>query len=328
MEVGTSPLRWLDVRIKPAQRKERAMRTNVTLLEYSSTGKLREANLRDASALKEALDSNPGDITETPALRLFLVEDLSRHVIESLGSRFDVDPLFFRDQIADYNWYNTRDSWAMAPNLMVGRRHQQWFRMRHIRFRYMDDQESYQKARYEANGFNVFRRPDDDETHWSYLDKKGSLIAATRTKTSIWVGKDPQNRNQKIGIVLIDPTVKQGYPLWGGPVNWMVPPGMTEDRATEGPAPDALYDLIIQATSSYPWFSSLSARNPISEQIIALPTLYTICAEWHVVCEYLKARLAQIDWELEKPSVFRSRGDMIEDSLRRLHICKSISKIE
>jgi hypothetical protein len=292
-------------------------------MEYSSTGKTKDIKLDTASALREAVDSTWDQTSGAPPFRLFVIEDLSQQVIEILGSRFDIDPLFFREQIADYNWFNTRDPWAMAPNLMAGMKHRSWFRMRHVRFRYMPDRESYERARHQSNVFNVFRRPDDDETHWSYLDKPGSLIAMTRTRTSIWVGKDPRNEQEKVAVVLVDPTVTEGQPLWGGPVNWRLPPCMNDETPRGSAAPQALYDLILQATSSYPWFPSLSEPPPTDEQIFALPTLYTICADWLVVCEYLKARLSQIDWELEKPSVFRSKGDIIDSSLRRLHVCKS-----
>jgi Mg2+ and Co2+ transporter CorA len=49
------------------------------------------------------------------------------------------------------------------------------------------------------------------------------------------------------------------------------------------------------------------------------PAIFTICAEWLVVTEYVKARLAQIEVELDKPKGFRAKGDVIERSLKRLH---------
>lgn len=38
--------------------------------------------------------------------RLWVVEDLSREVIETLGHHYDIDPSFFREHILDYVWYN------------------------------------------------------------------------------------------------------------------------------------------------------------------------------------------------------------------------------
>lgn len=321
MEVGTSPLKWKEIRARPHERRERAAKTEVTMLEYSPTQKLREARLGTPIALREALEDNPSGTPEAPTLRLFLVEDLSQQVIETLGSRFDVDPTFFRDQIADYNWFNTRDMWAMAPTLTANMKHRNWFRLRHVRFRYITSPESYERARQESTVFNVFRRPDDDESHWRYKDKEGAIITMTRTKTSIWIGKDPQNEQQTIGIVLLDPTISEGSPLWYGPTNWQLPHSMSQAGFLQTTMPHSLYDLVAQATSSYPWFSPVSEQNP-DKQIMACPTLYTIAADWLMLCEYLKTRLAQIDWELEKPTIFRSKGDAIDSSLKRLHVCK------
>jgi len=49
--------------------------------------------------------------------RLFIVEDLSRDVIETFGAQYDIDPLFFRGHISDYLWYNTRDPWTELQDL-------------------------------------------------------------------------------------------------------------------------------------------------------------------------------------------------------------------
>ncbi|KAF2272729.1 uncharacterized protein EI97DRAFT_385072 [Westerdykella ornata] len=313
MEVSTAPIRWTNLLSKPHERAERASRTKITMMDFDGTGKTKEVFLSSTVALKEALDDRPSPDcpAEPPTFRILMVEDLSRDVIEILGSRYDVDPLFFREQIAEYNWYNTRDAWAMAPNLMVGIKHRQW--------------ETYEKARDESNSFNVARRPDDDETHWSYLDKPGSLVVMTRTRTSIWIGKDPQNEHQSVGIVLVDPTVSEGFPLWGGPANFTLPPSMHDANPPKRQTPTALYDLILQATLSYPWwFSSLSEAHCIGKPIFALPALNIICADWLVTCEYMKARLAQIDWELEKPHIFRSRGDVVDNALRRLYIWRRV----
>lgn len=309
------------MRAKPQDREERAARTKVTMIEYTSNQKVKEANLTSGSALKEALLDSPFKSSEAPTFRLFLVEDLSQQVIEVLGSRFDVDPLFFREQIADYTWFYTRDPWAMAPPLMAGMKHRDWFRMRHVRFRYLHNKESYERARHESNDFNIFRRLDDDDSHWLYLDAPGSIIAMIRTRTTIWMGKDPRNEQENVGIVLLDPTISEGSPLWYGPTNWRIPPSLNHAEPTRAGMPDSLFNLVTQATSSYPWFSCISQKNTTDGQIFVSPTLYTVCAEWLVLCEYIKARVAQIDWELEKPQLFRSKGDVIESSLRRLHIC-------
>jgi Mg2+ and Co2+ transporter CorA len=81
---------------------------------------------------------------------------------------------------------------------------------------------------------------------------------------------------------------------------------------------ESWYKDIINNTKTYPWFGT-TKPGEIDPQVIAKPALYTICAEWLVMCDYAKARLSQIERELEMPRLFRSKGDAIDTSLKRLH---------
>lgn len=308
----------------PKERKERTHRTNVTMVEFSHTDHPRTLPIRSAKALKETLANLSSTPSEQPSMRLFLVEDLSQQVVEQLGSRFDVDPLFFREQIADYSWYNTRDPWAMAPNLLAAMKHRQWFRIRNVRLRYFTSDESFQRARDESNTFNVLRRPDDDDNHWLYLDAPGSIVTITRTRTTVWVGKDKANANGTVAIALIDPTVQEGSPLWYGHTNWLPTPNSQLSASPKALLHDTLFETIKEATLSYPWFDDPSLVSPSDQGALVLPTVYTLCAEWLVVCDYVKARLGQIEWELEKPNRFRSKGDIIDNSLHRLHTWRRV----
>lgn len=56
---------------------------------------------------------------ESVRTRLFVVEDLSRNVIEALGNHFKIDPSFFREHIVDYAWYNTSKSSATASQAQI-----------------------------------------------------------------------------------------------------------------------------------------------------------------------------------------------------------------
>jgi hypothetical protein len=78
------------------------------------------------------------------------------------------------------------------------------------------------------------------------------------------------------------------------------------------------FEDICQMTTAFPWFE-LTEGHELNAQVLAKPTIYTICAEWLIVCDYVKARLSQIEWELEMPRLFRSKGDAIDTSLKRLH---------
>lgn len=79
----------------------RMQRTRVCLLEFPRRAEgheVRATEFREAMELEKALSHLPDD--SDVKLRLFVVEDLSRSVIEALGARFEIDPTFFRDHAA------------------------------------------------------------------------------------------------------------------------------------------------------------------------------------------------------------------------------------
>lgn len=320
MQVGTDPWRWKRLQSGDdgkAERKERHNRTNVTFIEYQPNIAPRKTAITSAEKLKETLGSLTHDGTGASPLRLFVVEDLSQQVIELLGSRFDVDPLFFREQIGDNVWHNTRDPWAMPPTLISSTKQRSWFRLRNLRLRYHTSDESYKSAVKQANTWNVSRRPDNDNNHWNYKDEKGSIVTLLRTRTTIWTGKDTRCGNGTVGIILLDPTIKEGTPLWYDRTNWLPTTGMGQGPPPVVDLSKSWYEDVIQMTTAYPWFEVVSGHK-IEPQVLTCPTLFTVCAEWLVVCDYINTRLSQVEWELEMPEVFRSKGDMIESSLRRL----------
>lgn len=323
MEVGTSPLQWKYLVKNQKERDLRVEKTKVTFFEYNPETMPYKKHITKATELKNTLDSLASVNGKPPPLRLFIVEDLSRDVIELFGSRFDVDPLFFREQIEDYVWHNTRDPWAVPPSLTSSIKHRSWFRLRNMRLRYHDNKDSFECATWDANEWNVLRRPDNDHNHWAHKDQPGAVVSIMRTRTTIWIGKDKTCGDGTVGIVLLDPTIKEGKPIWHDRSNWIPTTSM------EAPPPvielsKSWYEDIVQMTDLYPWFETASSQE-IEPQVLAYPTLYAVCAEWLLVCDYVKARLNQIEWEIEIPDVFRhqddtrSKSEVIADSLQRLH---------
>ena len=68
-----------------------------------------------------------------PHARLIVVEDLSSAVIEALGSKFDIDPRYFRTHFGDYAWFNIRDPWVELPELASAWRQRSFFSIRYAR---------------------------------------------------------------------------------------------------------------------------------------------------------------------------------------------------
>jgi hypothetical protein len=120
-------------------------------------------------------------------LRLYIVEDLSRDVIELLGYHLGIEPAFFREHIVDYAWSNVRDRWRDPPNLNVMTRKQNWISVRYVTARYFDTTEHFEDCVKEAIGFSVLRRPDGDESNKSWWDKNGAIVGLTRSRASFWM---------------------------------------------------------------------------------------------------------------------------------------------
>jgi hypothetical protein len=341
MEVGTTPLQTPEFR--PGEQEERLTRTNITFIEYRPAEEPKVTPIKEHTVLDETLKGLVVAGNGPAPLRLFIVEDLSQRVIELLGTRFDVDPLFFREQIDDFVWHNLRDPWMNPPSLTSSTKQRSWFRLRNMRLRYHKTEASYDTTRLESNDWNVLRRPDNDNNHWAHRDEVArdengtivskAVVSILRTRTTIWIGKDKKCGNGTVGIVLLDPTAREGQPLWYDRSNWLPTPGMdkepppmSEETQPSSESPKTWYTDIVSMTAAYPWFEVASGHD-IGPQVLAFPTLYTICAEWLIVCEYVRTRLSQIEWEIEMPEVFREKekddvrykSEIIEDSLKRLH---------
>jgi hypothetical protein len=188
MEVSTTPLRWkfLKGAEKAKERQHRAEKTNVARLDFLPDEEITCTHFKKPEELKAGLDEKPHDVQ----FRLFVVEDLSREVIELLGAKFDIDPSFFRAHINDYAWYNVRDRFMDPPNLDIISERQDWFQVRWVRPRYFRTRTSFEMARVESNRFNVLRRPDEDYNNKGLLDEKEANVALTRTRASFWKSKD------------------------------------------------------------------------------------------------------------------------------------------
>lgn len=99
LEVSTVPTKWQF--LNPSERAERAARINIASLDFSPGHETETCQISSIKELDHFLNQPPPARSEA---RLFVVEDLSRSVVEALGSTFDIDPQFFRAHICDYMW--------------------------------------------------------------------------------------------------------------------------------------------------------------------------------------------------------------------------------
>ncbi|KAI0171041.1 hypothetical protein BJ166DRAFT_210588 [Pestalotiopsis sp. NC0098] len=323
MEVTTSPVKWEQFlklnSQKDTYRDRRAALTNVAVVDFSqAAGTANVVNeIKDGDTLLEVLR------TEQPlgVDRLYVVEDLSRDMIEYLGRELDIDPLFFREHINDYTWYNTRDPWVELPDLDIVARDRNFFRLSYVQPRYFRDIKSFREAKKQAGRFNVLRRLDDDGNHKALFDSDKAIVALLRSKVSFWLKPRAAGDERGFtGVLLIDPSITQGHALWGGYRPFWNSPTFTQGQKQKEypwqPKKSVLEDLLF-------WIRHMSKEDvrDISENPKAMMfrMAQIICSDWNILIRYIMARLGQIEWELERPD-FRPNSEVgVDASLRKLH---------
>ncbi|PMD13338.1 hypothetical protein NA56DRAFT_683033 [Hyaloscypha hepaticicola] len=333
MQVGTTPLRWKELKDKPSNRQERASRTKVTRLDYhEGLSKPIRQEITTSSKLREILheqasENGPGK----RKFRLFIIEDLSRDVIELLGAHYDVDPAFFRDQIFDYAWYNTRDRWIDPPRMHVVTKRQQWIQIRFATSRYFEDQVIFKSGCDQSESFNVYRRLEDDSNNTGTWDAEKAIVGLSRTRAAFWLGKAGSHVEGPVGILLVDPTVTEGYSLWHGYRNWEETPSMKDLESMEGKMPPpgptrkSFFDDLIYWLEKPEAFGPSTASNcAVNIHVPMQALLYLICGEWLTITEYIQTRLAQVEWEISFPEHFLNSGKRIDVALKKLHIWRRL----
>lgn len=95
----------------------------------------------------------------------------------------------FRAHIVDYAWYNVRDRWWDPPLLEIVRSQTNWTHFRYISARYFKSKEDFKEATESAAAFNIFRRPDDDQSNKAWWDSPEAVVALTRSRATFWVAK-------------------------------------------------------------------------------------------------------------------------------------------
>lgn len=196
MKVTTAPP--MQKFLNDKDKREKASRTKVAMLTFEPNAPVHRVNFSSIQDLSTTLNG-PQSTHDDVYARLFVVEDLSRDVIEALGARFDVDPLFFRGHISDYIWHNTRDPWVELPDLDITSRKRPFSHVRYVHTRYFRDEESLRRAKWEAGGFNILRRVDKDDNWVPGVDIPNSDVGLVRSKTSLWIRPNKPGEKSVLG---------------------------------------------------------------------------------------------------------------------------------
>src|SRR6266480_2461776 len=141
MEVTTTPKKWK--LLTQSSREQRASLTRVAMIDFphSKTGTPGRTDINSIFQLRD-LFNDPNFNHSPDHLRLFVIEDLSREVIEEFGSRYDTDPSFWRYHISDFRWYNSTDPWVELDELPHISRERNFWTIRYVHPRHFKTKKS------------------------------------------------------------------------------------------------------------------------------------------------------------------------------------------
>lgn len=246
--------------------------------------------------------------------------------------------------------------------------------MRFSRARYFKDQESYSRGEEQARKFNVYRLLQGDFNHSRFWDistqghgkAKEARVGNLRSRATFWMRdqtrkptadgpRDTSPREPAVGILLLDPTIEEGHPLWRQYRNWNRVPSLSEGApipSDAGPPQDKYSSFF---NNYLYWASRPEAFNfdghpdehhrhsypnnnvnvggggahPDSRRPspICIPTqalLHLVCTEWLTLVDYIKTRLNQVDWEIAFPGNFLAKDEQIEKALGKLHYWRRV----
>ena len=100
-------------------------------------------------------------------------------------------------------------------------------------------------------------------------------------------------------ILLVDPSITQGFPLWSGYGNFHPPPS-TNTQLDDISFPP--YDGNV--AQQFIFWTLNQARSkakvtPPCPDLLPLAFFTMVCAHWLIMCEYVNTRLGQIEYEIE-----------------------------
>lgn len=99
MEVSTTVSRYKYLARNLPERKERAERVKVSQIDFKDGTMLKVTPYNGPVELAEGL-AKGAKTEDSIDARVYVIEDLSRTVIEAFGTQFDLDPHFFRGEPA------------------------------------------------------------------------------------------------------------------------------------------------------------------------------------------------------------------------------------
>ncbi|KAH4122512.1 hypothetical protein HBH47_081270 [Parastagonospora nodorum] len=278
-------------------------KTNLTIVEHMVNAKptFTPVDKVEDLAIALATESRASEIlhgNDQLIMRLYIVEDLSIDVIELLGSRYNIDPLFFSTQ---YDYWDYREGGSSEPlRLQLSKKHRKWFHIDNVRM----CRDKHRPFMWESNDnktskFNVERHIERQRATQGQDD-----ILILNTRTAFWLDKDGEG-GPLVGIVLVDPTNS----LFGGDYrDKSIPRPTTTSESEQVPTAseseqETWYSDIVEISSRFLGNPPFPPGTAINLMAVVYPATVAVCAEWLKVCHFYSVVLDKIE------SVFVSSSD-------------------
>jgi hypothetical protein len=100
-------------------------------------------------------------------------------------------------------------------------------------------------------------------------------------------------------ILLVDPSITHGFPLWSGYGNFHPPPSIYTqlDDISFPPYDGNVAQQLVFWTLNQA--QSKAKATPPFPDLLPLAFFTMVCAQWLIMCEYINTRLGQIEYEIE-----------------------------
>ncbi|KAF2681117.1 hypothetical protein K458DRAFT_86478 [Lentithecium fluviatile CBS 122367] len=241
----------------------------------------------------------------TQSSDLFVIENVSAHVIELLGSQFDVEFDFWLEHVSNSNWFRLGDIEKHLPALKSVR-----LDSRHTRHRFIGPRElllktpvQFVKDRIEpeagsarvprvAGALNPLERLPNRSHKDIWAKERFPPLALTRQHVSMWFDANEGSAGWNLGIILLDPPFRPERDLGecqNPAYRSFVPRPQTQSRLT--------YHLSL--ISCLKQDKNLQ-NGRIPCPFVVLGDMYRIIAsEWIVVNTSLQRELNTIEWNIE-----------------------------
>jgi len=288
-------------------------KTNVTIVEHMPNTKPTFISVDKVEGLRIAL-SDEGTASQSPlgtaqpTMRLYIVEDLSTDVVELLGSRYNIDPLFFSTQY-NFRGYRYRGL-SEALRLQVSKKNRKWFHIDNVRIHW-DISQSFSWGPEDDNtqNFNIVRDLDSHHT-----GRGQEYISILSTRTAFWLGKDGEG-GPLVGIVLLDPT----NPIFrGGYRDKSIPRPTTTSESEQAPDRKTWYSDIVETSSRFLGNQPFPPGTAINLMAVVYPATIAVCAEWLKVCHFYSITLDKVESVFVSPSESVPIRNEIDEALGHL----------